>query len=61
MAFNFKVNLIHGYSYLISLEIVADYRKLWRFQETQVNLSVLLEKTDIMYPSRNSCKISLKT
>ena len=52
-------NLIHEYLFLISLEIVVGYRKLRRFQGTQTNLSVLLEKTDITYPSRNSyCGIS---
>ena len=48
------ITLIHGYSYLNSLEIAVGYRKLRRFQETQVNLSVLLEKLDIAYPFRNS-------
>ena len=48
------VNLIHEYLFLISLEIVAGYRQLRRFQGTQTNLSVLLEKTYITYPSRNS-------
>ena len=38
------VTLIHGYSYLISLEIVAVYRKLGSFQGTQLRLSMLLEK-----------------
>ena len=47
------VKLIHGYSYLISLEIAVEYRKLRGSQETQTNLSILLEKTDITYPSRN--------
>ena len=41
------VNLIHGYLYLISLEIVVGYRTTRSFQGTHVNLSVLLEKTDI--------------
>ena len=47
------VNLIRGYSYLISLEIVVGYRKLRRFQGAQVNFSVSLEKADLMFPSRN--------
>ena len=39
--------LSHFNSYLISLETVTGrYRKLRSFQETQVNLSVLLEKTE---------------
>ena len=37
------------YSYLVSLEIVVGYKKVRSFQETQVNLSVLLEKPDITY------------
>ena len=45
------VNLIHGCLYLISLGIVVSYRKLRGFQERQVNVSVLLEKTNITYPS----------
>ena len=48
------VTLIHEKSYLISLEKVVGYKKLSSFQETQVNLSVLLENPDITYPSRNS-------
>ena len=53
------VTLIHWYSYLVSLEIVVGYRKLRSFQGTKVNLSVLLEKLDITYPSRNTnCRIS---
>ena len=48
------VTLIHGYSYLISLEIVVSYRKLRSFQRAQVNLSMLLEKPDITYLLRNS-------
>ena len=42
--------LIHGYLYLT----VVGHRKLRRSEETQVNVSVLLEKPDITYPSRNS-------
>ena len=41
------VTFIHGYSYLVSLEIVVGYKKLRSFQGTQVNLSLLLEKPDI--------------
>ena len=41
------VTLIHGYSQVISLEIVVGYWKLRCFQETQVNLNGLLEKPDI--------------
>ena len=48
------VNFIHGYSCLISLEIVLGYNKLRSFQGTQVNLSVLLEKGDVTYPLRDS-------
>ena len=48
------MTLIHRYSYLISLEIAAGYRKLRSFQETQVNLNGLLDKPDITYPQRNS-------
>ena len=48
------LTLIHGYSYLISLETVVIYWKLRSFQETQVNLSVLLEKPDITFASRHS-------
>ena len=48
------VILIHGYSYLILLEVVVGYRKLRNFQGTQVNLRMLLVKLDITYPSRNS-------
>ena len=63
------VNLIHGYLYLISLGIVVSYRKLRGFQEREVNVSVLLEKTNITYPSWNSnmeslepsCRFSPKT
>ena len=62
-------NLIQGYLYLISLETVIGYRKRRGFQGTQVNLGVLLEKTVITYPSRNSytesigpsCRFSPKT
>ena len=42
------VTLIHGYSYLISLKLLRS------FQRTQVSLSMLLEKPDITYPSRNT-------
>ena len=45
------VTLIHGYSYLISLEIVAGYSLVRSFQGTQFNL---LEKGDIMFPLRVS-------
>ena len=38
------LTLIHGYSYLISLEMAVDYKKVRSFQGTQVNLSGLLEK-----------------
>ena len=41
------VTLIHGYSQVISLEIVVGYWKLRSFQETQVNLNGLLQKPDI--------------
>ena len=41
------VTLIHGYSQVISLEIIVGYWKLRSFQETQVNLNGLLEKPDI--------------
>ena len=44
----------HFSSYLVLLEIAVGYRKLRSFQGTQVNVSVLLEKLDITYPSRNS-------
>ena len=47
------VTLIHSYSHLVLLEIVVGYRKLRSFQGIQVNLIVLVEKLDIMYPSRN--------
>ena len=47
------VTLIHGYSYLISFETFVAYRKLRNFQRTHSNLSVLLEKPGITYPSRN--------
>ena len=42
-----------GYSHLISLESVVGYWKLRSFQKTKVNLNGLLEKPDMMYPSRN--------
>ena len=48
------VILIHRYSYLISFETVAGYRKLKNFQETQVKISTLQEQPDITYPSRSS-------
>ena len=48
------VTLIYGYSYLILLETVVGCRKLRSFQGTLVNLSVLLEKPDIKYPTRPS-------
>ena len=48
------VTLIHRYSWFISLEIVVDFRKLRHFQQTQVNLSVLLEKPDITPLLQNS-------
>ena len=47
------VTLIHEYSYLISFETFVGYRKLRNFQRTHSNLSVLLEKPGITYPSRN--------
>ena len=62
------VTLIHGYSYLVLLEIVVGYRKLEKFQGTHVNLSVLIEKPDITYTGtlsteslEPSCRISPKT
>ena len=48
------VTLIHGYLFLILLEIVIGYLKLRSFQQTQVDLSVLQEKPYITSPSRNS-------
>ena len=48
------VTLIQNYSYLVSLESVVGHRKLRTFEENQFNLSVLLEKLDITYSSRNS-------
>ena len=45
------VTLNHDYSQLISFDIEVGYWKL-SFQETQVNLIGLLEKPDIMFPSR---------
>ena len=47
------VNLIHEYSYSVSLGIVIGYRMQRGFQGTEVNLGLLLEKPDIMYPSWN--------
>ena len=41
------VSLLHGHSYLISLENVVGFRKLRSFQKTQVNLNGFLEKPDI--------------
>ena len=43
------VTLIRGYSYLVLLEIVGNYKTVRSLQETQVNLSVLLDKPDITY------------
>ena len=62
------VTVIHGYSYLVLLEFVVVFKKLRRFQGTQVNLSVLLEKPGIKYGGtlnteslEPSCRISPKT
>ena len=62
------MTLIHGYSYLVSLEIIVGFKKLRIFQRTKVNLSVLLEKPDITYGGTRSmeslepsCGISPKT
>ena len=49
MGFTNLATLIHKYSHLISLEIVAGYWKLRTFQRTQVSLSGSLDKADIMY------------
>ena len=38
------VTLIHGYSHLMSLEIIARHWKLRRFQENQINLNGFLKK-----------------
>ena len=43
------VNLIHGYSCLVSLEVYVGYKKVSSFQGTQINLSVLLGKPYITY------------
>ena len=58
-------HLIHGYSYLVPLEILEGYKKLRRFPGTKVNLSVLLGKPDITYRGtlnteslEPSCRIS---
>ena len=55
------VMLIHGKSYLVSLEIVVDFKKLRSFQ-------LLVEKPDITYcrtfntkSPEPSCRISPKT
>ena len=45
--------LIHGYSHLISREFVVSFTELRSFPGIQVNLYGLLEKLDVMYPSRN--------
>ena len=42
------VTLIHGCSYLISLKLLRS------FQRTQVSVSMLLQKPDITYSSRNT-------
>ena len=62
------VTVIHGYSYLVLLEFVVVFKKLRRFQGTQANLSVLLEKPGITYGGtlnteslEPSCRISPKT
>ena len=58
-------HLIHGYSYLVPLEILEGYKKLRRFPGTKVNLNVLLGKPDITYRGtlnteslEPSCRIS---
>ena len=38
------VSLIHGYSYLILIEIVVAYRKLRSLQGTQVNFSKFINR-----------------
>ena len=43
------VTLIHGYSYLVSLEIITGYKKLTGFPGTHFNLSMSQEKPDITY------------
>ena len=62
------VTLIHGYSYLVSLEIITGYKKLTGFPGTHFNLSISLEKPDITYCGifntkslELSCRISPKT
>ena len=67
VAYHKLSHLIRRYSYPVSLEIVVGYKKLRSFQETQVNLSVLLEKPDITYCGtlnteslEPSCRISPK-
>ena len=64
---------IHGYSYLISLDIVVGYRKLRSFQGTQVNLvketRETIETSETRYHVSigdteslgSSCRISPKT
>ena len=47
------VTLIHGYSYLISHELVASYRKV-RSSRNPGQFKCVLEKPDITHPSRNS-------
>ena len=47
------VTFIHGYSYLISLEIVLGYRKL-RISRNPGQIKCVLEKPDFTYPSQNS-------
>ena len=49
MGFTNLATLIHKYSHLILLEIVAGYWKLRTFQRTRVSLSGSLDKTDITY------------
>ena len=51
----YKLSQFNSRVFILDLnEIVIGYKKLRSFQGTQVNLSVLLEKTDISYQSRNS-------
>ena len=52
------VSLIHGYSYLISLEIVVGYRKLRSFQGTQVNFSVTRESRYQVFIAKLLIRIS---
>ena len=49
-----KLNHINSQLYSVLLEIVVGYKKLTKFQGTQVILSVLLEELDMWYPSLNS-------